>query len=183
MTPRERRNAILHKLEHSGAPVSASSLAQTFGVSRQVIVGDIALLRAEQAAVTATPRGYILERTAPAGLLRTVACCHTGAEALRQELYTVTDNGCAVLDVIVSHRVYGQLSGKLHIFSRYDADVFLKAVQESNVAPLSVLTGGVHLHTLLCPDEAAFKRVTAQLQKLGILYCGHTEEPQKADIP
>lgn len=127
---------------------------------------------------TSQPRhgGYILERTTPPGLLRTIACCHTGLDPLRQELYAVTDNGCAVLDVIVSHRVYGQLSGKLHIFSRYDADVFVKKVKESNAAPLSVLTDGVHLHTLLCPDEAAYRRVTEQLEQLGILYRENTTE-------
>lgn len=170
MTPRERRTAVLRDLEHADAPLSASALARKYTVSRQIIVGDIALLRAAQALITATPRGYILERTKPAGLTRTIACCHTGLLPLQQELYTITDNGCAVLDVIVSHSVYGQLSGKLHIFSRYDADAFIKKVKNNNAAPLSTLTDGVHLHTLLCPDEAACSRVTEQLKQLGILY-------------
>jgi len=172
LTPAERRDAVLQDLANSKVPQSASALAKKYQVSRQVIVGDIALLRAAQTHIAATPRGYILEHPQPAGLTRTIACCHTGLEPLRQELYTVTDNGCAVLDVIVSHRVYGQLIGKLHIFSRYDADAFIQKVTESNSAPLSVLTDGVHLHTLLCPDEDAFRRVKEQLAKLGILYRG-----------
>ncbi|MCH4238806.1 MAG: transcription repressor NadR [Oscillospiraceae bacterium] len=176
MTPVERRNAILQQLASSQVPLSASALAKKYQVSRQIIVGDIALLRAAQTHITATPRGYILEHSAQqTGIRRTIACCHTGLEPLRQELYTITDNGCAVLDVIVSHRVYGQLSGKLHIFSRYDADAFIRKVTESNSAPLSILTDGIHLHTLLCPDEDAFRRVTEQLRQFGILYCDDSD--------
>ena len=57
MTAAQRRSAIYAQLTQASAPVSATTFAQRFSVSRQVIVGDIALLRAEGHSITATPRG------------------------------------------------------------------------------------------------------------------------------
>ena len=168
MDAHSRRTAILSRLEAARQPVSAAALAAEFSVSRQSIVGDIALLRAGGAAVSATPRGYILDRGAP-GLRRTLACVHSAAD-MAAELYAMVDNGCTVLDVVVSHPVYGQLTGQLQLSSRYDVDHFVARIGEEQAPPLSALTGGVHLHTLLCPDEAAFRRVRDALSGLGFLY-------------
>lgn len=174
MTPAQRRGALLETLLRSDAPVSAGALARAFHVSRQVIVGDIALLRAAQHDIRATPRGYLLA-AAGAGITRTVACRHSGEDALRAELYAVADNGCGLLDVTVEHPVYGELRGQLQIFSRYDADDFIGRLRASNAPPLSLLTGGVHLHALRCPDADAFARVLRALDRLGILYRGKAD--------
>lgn len=165
-----RRQAILDRLRTADRPVSASSLAAELNVSRQIIVGDIALLRAGGAEISATPRGYVLPR-ATDGITRTIACRHTLAQT-GQELDILVDNGCTVLDVIVEHPVYGQLTGQLHLSSRYDVGQFLQKVSRSGARPLSALTGGVHLHTILCPDEAAWHRVRAALDQAGFLYTG-----------
>ncbi|MBR2188383.1 MAG: transcription repressor NadR, partial [Eubacterium sp.] len=77
---------------------------------------------------------------------------------------------CMVQDVIVEHPVYGQLSGQLQIRSRYDVMQFIKKVQEAQVHSLSELTDGIHLHTLICPDEAAFEQAVAKLEEAGILF-------------
>ena len=69
----ERREAVLERLRAAQAPVSAAALARQFSVSRQIIVGDVALLRAAGADITATPRGYVLGQGTP-GLVCTVAC-------------------------------------------------------------------------------------------------------------
>ena len=169
MQPGERRSAILNILRQSDAPVSAAALAKRFAVSRQIIVGDVELLRASQHDIAATPRGYVLQKPFGAGFLRTIACCHTGEDALRAELYAAVDNGCAVLDVTVDHPVYGELRGALHIFSRRDVDAFVEKLSSLRASPLSSLTGGVHLHTLHCPDEDAFLRVCRALKDLHIL--------------
>ena len=166
-----RRAEIAALLEKADSPLSAAHLASQLGVSRQVIVGDIALLRASGAAITATPRGYITER-GRGGLRRTVACIHNRPEGMEKELNIMVDNGCTVLDVIVEHPVYGQLTGQLHLSSRYDVGQFLQKVSRSGARPLSALTGGVHLHTILCPDEAAWHRVRAALDQAGFLYTG-----------
>lgn len=168
MNAAQRRDSILDYLKNASGPVSATALAGMFSVSRQVIVGDIALLRAAGCGVSATPRGYVLDRPA-GGLLRKLACVHT-AEQMGEELNIMVDNGCTVVDVIVEHAVYGEITGALSLSSRYDVSEFLRKVAEAHAEPLSKLTGGVHLHTLRCPDEAAFGRVRARLAEEGFLY-------------
>jgi len=170
MTASQRREAILAALARAEGPVSAGTLAGRFGVSRQVIVGDVALLRAGGAAVTATARGYVAERE-QAEPVRRVACRHDGL-GMEAELCAMVDQGCAVLDVIVEHPVYGQLTGPLQLSSRYDVGQFIARCTESDARPLSDLTGGIHLHTLSCPDEDAFRRVREVLGTLGVLWEG-----------
>ena len=168
MRAEERRQAILEHLRQSSRPVSAGYLAERFSVSRQAVVGDVALLRASGEDISATPRGYVILK-AGGGLLRRVACRHDrlGMEA---ELCAVVDQGCSVLDVIVEHPVYGQLTGPLQLSSRYDVGQFLSRC--AGARPLSDLTGGIHLHTLSCPDEDAFRRVRDVLRDLGVLLEG-----------
>lgn len=167
MEAASRRQAILDRLRSADRPVSASALAAGLNVSRQIIVGDIALLRAGGAEISATPRGYVLPR-ATDGITRTIACRHTLAQT-GQELDILVDNGCTVLDVIVEHPVYGQLTGQLQISSRYDVEQFLARIRNSDAAPLSMLTGGLHLHTLCCPNEDAYTRACAALKAAGLL--------------
>lgn len=170
MRAEERRAKILEILHGAGGPVSAATLAGQFSVSRQIIVGDIALLRASGANISATPRGYvILGETS--GLVRRVACQH-GADGMEAELNAVVDQGCTVVDVIVEHPVYGQLTGSLQLSSRYDVQQFLRRCAASDAQPLSLLTEGIHLHTLACPDQAAFDRVQETLREMGVLLEG-----------
>lgn len=163
-----RRERLMKLLEEADRAVSATALAHTLSVSRQIIVGDIALLRAAGERITATPRGYVLDRSA-AGELRTVACRHTTPADMARELNIMVDNGCTVVNVIVEHQVYGQLVGQLELSNRYDVSEFIQAVEAHGARPLSDLTGGIHLHTLRCPDEGAYRRVTAALKEAGIL--------------
>jgi len=165
-----RRQAILDILQSSPQPVSAGTLAARFSVSRQIIVGDIALLRAAGADISATPRGYICQPS-PAGLTRQVACQHDGA-GMEAELNAMVDHGCTVVDVIVEHPIYGQLTGPLQLSNRYDVAQFIARCAQAEALPLSNLTEGIHLHTLSCPDEAAFQRVQAALRTLGVLLEG-----------
>ncbi len=163
----KRRNAIARALAQANTPVSATALAKEFSVSRQIIVGDIALLRAAGSDITATPRGYIVPRST-VGVKRTLACRHTAAE-MESELYAMVDQGCTVLDVIVDHPIYGQLTGPLNLSNRYEVGQFIDRCREEAAAPLSLLTEGIHLHSVLCPDEGAFARVQTALRELGVL--------------
>ena len=165
MEAASRRQAILDRLRTADRPVSASALAAGLNVSRQIIVGDIALLRAGGAEISATPRGYVLPR-ATDGITRTIACRHT-LEQTGTELDILVDNGCTVLDVIVEHPVYGQLTGPLQISNRYEVSQFIERCKKAE--PLSSLTDGIHLHTLSCPDEAAFERTKSALRALRVL--------------
>jgi len=89
---------------------------------------------------------------------------------MEEELNAMVDQGCTVLDVIVEHPIYGQLTGPLRLSSRYDVAQFVARCRAEEAAPLSQLTEGVHLHTLLCPDQSAVDRVRAALERLEILY-------------
>ena len=113
-----RRAAILSVLERTDHPVSAAALAREFSVSRQIIVGDVDLLRAGGLSIAATPRGYMLPEE-HSGLVRTLACRHR-ADQMEDELNAIVDQGCTVIDVIVEHPIYGQLTGPLQLSSRYD---------------------------------------------------------------
>ena len=164
MTASERRQQIARLLSASQAPISATTLSQEQGVSRQIIVGDFALLRAAGQEITATARGYVIP--AQNGLLRRIASMHSAGET-RAELDAMVDCGCTVVDVIVEHPVYGQLTAPLHLSSRLDVDQFMKRMD--GAAPLSQLTGGVHLHTLSCPDETAYEHLLQLLRQRGFL--------------
>ena len=168
MDAQQRRQMIASRLAESSQPLSAGSLAQELLVSRQIIVGDVALLRAGGLDITATPRGYLLPRGA-AGVTCTLACRHTALQ-MEEELNAIVDQGCTVLDVVVEHPIYGQLTGPLHLSSRYDLAQFLTRCAQSAAAPLSQLTEGVHLHTVRCPDRQAADRVREALERLGLLY-------------
>ena len=107
----DRRDRIVEEIRKSGKPLSASALAAMLHVSRQIIVGDVALLRARGIGIIATPRGYVLEeQTHPCE--KKIAVMH-GRERLQEELYTIVDYGCTVVDVIVEHPLYGELVGQL----------------------------------------------------------------------
>lgn len=162
MNAQERRTHILERLKAAAQPLSATALAGELGVSRQIIVGDVALLRAGGADITATPRGYVVRRTA--GLMRQVAVQHR-PEEMEAELNAMVDQGCTVLDVVVEHPVYGQLTGRLDLSSRYEVSEFIHRVAQSRSHLLSDLTDGIHLHTLSCPDEGSYQRVLAALER------------------
>lgn len=172
MTARERREQLLQILLASSAPVSATKFASQFDVSRQIIVGDIALLRAAGEQIIATPRGYTMaqSRRTAAGYLGSVACVHEDPEDMRRELNIMVDNGCTVVDVIVEHPVYGQIIGSLDISSRYDVSVFMEKISSEQAQPLSALTGGIHLHTLSCDGKETYDRTREELKRAGLLF-------------
>ena len=149
MTAAQRRSAIYDQLTAAQTPISATALAQQFSVTRQVVVG------------------YMIP--AETGLRRTIACHHSG-EDTQKELFAMVDCGCTVVDVIVEHPVYGQLTAPLALSSRYDVEQFIHRMKTSHAQPISALTGGVHLHTLSCPSEAVFAHLKETLADMGMLY-------------
>ena len=169
MNAAQRRESILEKLSAAKAPVSASALAGQLGVSRQIVVGDVALLRAGGAQIDATPRGYQLH-PAEKGFTGILACVHSTEDEMRTELYTVVDQGGVVVDVTVENSLYGELRGNLNLASRYDVDNFIRQAKDTPECLLSRMTGGVHLHTLHCPDAGTFQRIKKALDEKGILY-------------
>ena len=88
------------------------------------------------------------------------------------ELYAIVDAGCTVVDVIVEHPIYGQLTGPLQLASRADVDAFLERCAGADAHPLSALTEGIHLHTLACPSPEAYAAAQKALEDLGVLFTG-----------
>lgn len=168
MNNQERRDEILRMLSESDACINASQFAAHFSVTRQVIVSDIALLRANGSRIQASRHGYRLESETETGLLKSIVCHHSVDQVL-EEFHAVVDNGGSVVSVIVEHPIYGQLSADLNIASRYDAREFIQRLESTRASQLSDLTGGMHIHMLRVPDEAAYERILLKLAELGIL--------------
>ena len=74
------------------------------------------------------------------------------------------------VDVAVENSLYGELRGNLNLASRYDVDNFIQQAKNTPESLLSRMTGGVHLHTLHCPDADSFERIRQALDEKGILY-------------
>ena len=161
MNAAQRRECILTRLSGAQNPVSASALAAELGVSRQIVVGDVALLRAGGAQIDATPRGYQLH-PAEKGYTGILACVHRTEDEMRRELYTIVDQGGVAVDVAVENSLYGEIRANLN--------TFLVQARSAPESLLSRMTGGVHLHTLRCPDRASFERIRAELDRQGLLY-------------
>lgn len=168
MNGEQRRTAILLKLNVSTAPLSASSLANDFSVTRQIIVADIALLRAQGHPIVAVHKGYILDVPQNDHLTKCVVVKH-GKDMVAKELYAIVDNGGKVLDVIVEHSVYNKISADLNLSSRYEVDEFVNKIESANALPLSALTEGLHIHTIAVKDEKTFDRIIKALTDLNVL--------------
>ena len=162
----ERRVALQQLLQEAEGPLSGTELANRLGVTRQVIVRDMALLRAQGAPVVATPRGYVWQKPVRSGVEAVVTVRHA-REEIADELCCVVDRGGKALTTMVEHPAYGQLEEDLNVGSRRDIALFLKRIQDS--APLLALTGGVHRHRIWAPDEDALAEILAALSERGFL--------------
>ncbi|HEY8363291.1 MAG TPA: transcription repressor NadR [Tissierellaceae bacterium] len=170
MDGNDRRIEILKILERAQEPIKGTDLAERFNVSRQVIVQDIALLRAEGNNILATPRGYVLPRSyEEKKIKKTIVCRHQGYDELEEELRIIVDLGGKIIDVIVEHPLYGEIKGSLEIASRYDLKLFMDELRKTKAEPLASLTGGIHLHTIEVPDEETFERIKRELSKKKLL--------------
>ncbi|MDO5133879.1 MAG: transcription repressor NadR [Eubacteriales bacterium] len=176
MKAAERRARLKTILENSGTPVSGSALARSLSVSRQVIVTDVALLRAEGVEITSTNQGYIILGE---HLARRVFKVHHSREECEEELNLFVDCGAVVKDVFVSHRVYGIIRGELNIRSRLDVQAFMESIRSGKSSLLSTTTEGYHYHTLFAPSESALDMIENRLWEMGFLAKTLPYEPEE----
>lgn len=169
MEAKERREQIKYRLGTAGQPVTGTVLAKELGVSRQVIVGDIAILRAAGFNIYATPDGYMTPGPSAQTEQITVYACRHGRAELGKELEIIIDNGGKVIDVVVEHPVYGEIRANLMLSSRRQLAEFLHKLADSGAEPLSIVTGGVHLHTVAAPSQAILQQIGAELKAKGFL--------------
>jgi len=169
MNATSRRKKIFEIIDNSDSPISASALAKELNVSRQIIVGDIAMLRAEGQDIIATARGYITPELREANqYIGKIACIHDADNSML-ELHVIVDLGATVVNVIVEHEIYGEITGQLNIKTRDDVELFFNRVKSSEIKLLSVLTSGAHLHTVACRDKTHFEQVHDALAVAGFL--------------
>ena len=166
MTGSDRRQEILKNIKESDRPVSGSKLGKDYDVSRQVIVQDIALLRASGYDIISTNRGYVLEGQTCAE--RVFKVRHTD-EQLETELCTIVDLGGQVKNVMVNHKVYGHIEAELGITSRRKVKEFLADIESGKSTPLKNITSDYHYHTVTADSEETLGMIEEELRKLGFL--------------
>ena len=171
MSAIERREKLLEILENSSIAIKGTYLAEKFGVTRQVIVQDIAILRARGITILATPQGYLFPSKADSTLLRkTIASTHKGYEDMEDELKTIVDLGGRIVDVIVDHPLYGEIYSPINVGSRYELDEFMKNIRSTKAEPLSSLTNGLHLHPIEIKDEKTYSLIIKALKEKNYLF-------------
>ena len=163
----KRREKILGALSVAEAPLSGAAIAREEGVSRQVIVQDMALLRTQGWPIHSTNRGYVLEReaTRPSRLFK----CHHTVDQTPEELDCIVDLGGHVRDVLVNHRVYGKLSCELGIASRRDVAHYMELIRSGKSSPLMLITSGYHFHHVTADSEEALDDIERALAEKGFL--------------
>lgn len=164
----ERRKYIEEVLIKSDSAQKGNDLAHELSVTRQIIVKDIAILRAEGKKIIATPDGYIVPSEQKCYIKRVVALSHN-AEQIQDELEIIVKFGGIIEDVIIEHPIYGEIRGMLMIKTLFGIQNFIEKVKSNNAEPLSMLTGGVHLHTLVVENEDILDKILTELKKKGYL--------------
>lgn len=165
-----RRTAIISYLQTKTTPVSGTELARHFGVSRQIIVQDVALLRAENRNILSTNKGYVLfhpqeQRT---GCTAVIMVRHSADQTI-EEMRSIVDYGGSMLDVFIDHDLYGQIRVDLVINDIRDAEEFCEKMKNSTSKPLKALTEDCHYHTIAAPSEKALELIMSELKEKGIL--------------
>lgn len=189
MTGEERRKELLNTISESAAPISGAALAKKYQVSRQVIVQDMAILRAAHHEIYATPKGYVIlpfktdneaveeqllhnsHKTAGKSpkVCREYRVVHTD-EQIEDELNTIVDMGGRVVDVVIRHEVYGTIRADLPIHCRRHVQDFMEEIQSGKSKPLKNLTsGGIHYHNVEADSEETLDLIEQELIKKGYL--------------
>lgn len=171
MDGKRRRKKIMEIFNKEELPISGAELARRVGVSRQVIVQDVALLRAENEEIMSTNKGYILHRLPEKqehACVRVFRASHATEDTL-DELQTIVDYGGRLLNVFIEHEVYGQINVDLIINNRLDAAEFVNLLKHSKDQPLKALTGSCHYHTVAADSRKNLDRIEMELRNKGYL--------------
>ena len=166
MDGKQRRQEILNLMKKDNGPVSGEKLAKALGVSRQVIVQDIALLRAADYDIMATNRGYLY--TSMSEVSRIFHVNHKNEE-IAEEMNIMVDFGATVVDVFVEHEPYGELRAPLDVHTRREVMKFVESINSGNSSPLMTITYGDHYHTVKADSEKTLDEIEAELGRHGFL--------------
>ena len=166
MTTKDRRKEILNKLIEAKGAVPAKELALDFGVSRQIIVGDMAIIRAQYPEIISTNRGYVYgEKSA---YTREFKVKH-GPDRVKEELTLIVDHGGIIRNVSISHRAYGRISAEMSISSRQDVTEFVDRLVDSKSTLLGSVTSGYHYHLVEAASEERLDLIGEKLDEAGFI--------------
>lgn len=166
MTTEERREEIFNYLQKSHSPVPAKDLAAKFNVSRQVIVQDIAIIRASVSDILSTNRGYIIQ--ADKCITREFKVRHN-QDRVAEELNIIVDLGGTVKNVSISHKVYGRITAEQEISSRQDVNDFITLIGNSSSTLLGNVTSGYHYHLVEAANTERLDMIEKALDEAGFL--------------
>lgn len=164
----ERRNGIIEMLIREKGAIKGTTLAETFNVTRQIIVKDIAILRAKGTNIIATPDGYMINDDSNNRVRSIIAVNHNDEDVIK-ELEIVVKYGGIIEDVIVEHPLYGEIRGVLMIKNLNDLNKFKNSLKQINAKPLSMLTNGVHLHTISADSVENMDLIKEELKENGFI--------------
>ena len=169
MKAAERRNAIANFLLAEDKAVSGGALSEKFGVSRQIIVQDITVLKGLGYDILSTHNGYIIQKSP---LKERVLKLHHTTEQTEDELSLIVRLGGTVVDVFVWHKVYGKMEAKLNIFSDLHVKQFIEGVRTGKSTELMNITGGYHYHTIRAESEEVLDQIEKVLEERGYIAPG-----------
>lgn len=169
MKAAERRNAIVNLLLSEQDAVSGGTLSERFGVSRQIIVQDITVLKGSGYDILSTHSGYIMQKSP---LKERVLKLHHTTEQTEDELSLIVELGGTVVDVFVWHKVYGKMEAKLNIFSCLQVKQFIEGVRTGKSSELMNITGGYHYHTIRAESEEIIDEIENALKERGYIAPG-----------
>ena len=174
MSGKERRDEIMQYLIHQERPVSGTALAHEFGVSRQVIVQDIALLRSANVQILSTNRGYLVQNQTESRCTRVFKCCHT-EEQEEDELNCIVDEGGIIENIYVNHKAHGKIAAQMNIHSRRGVKEYIERIHSGKSMSLINVTSGYHYHTVHAESEEILDTVGQKLKERGYLVPRKTE--------
>ncbi|MBQ3498799.1 MAG: transcription repressor NadR [Clostridia bacterium] len=165
----ERRKAIVNLLMSEEKAIPGNILSELFGVSRQIIVQDITVLKGSGYEIFSTHNGYILQKSP---LKERVFKVYHTTEQTENELNLIVDLGGTVVDVFVWHKVYGKMTAKLNIFSALQIKQFIEGVRSGKSTELMNITGGYHYHTVRAESEEILNKICNSLNEHGYIVQG-----------
>lgn len=166
MSGEERREQMLTLLQEATQPISGTALAKTFQVSRQIVVQDIALLRAQKQDIISTYRGYIIQK---ANTCQRIFKVQHSDEQMEEELNLYVDFGGVVEDEFVYHKVYDVIRAEMGLKSRRDVAAYMEKLRSGISKSLKDVTSGYHYHTITAESEQVLDQIQEELQKRGFL--------------
>lgn len=164
MKAQERRKTIINILLSEDRPIPGGELSEKCGVSRQIIVQDIAVLKGQGFDILSTHNGYLVQKSPFKD--RVFKVKHS-TDQTEDELSTIVELGGTVVDVFVWHKVYGKMSAPLNIFSELQIKQFIEGIRAGKSTELMNITGGYHYHTVRAEKEETLDLIAEVLSKKG----------------